>query len=226
MDLMGDLLGFGRSLLPTWGMALVIIVAGGLVATVVRWIVREALKATRFDTFGQSRPVAAFLSKGGIKSSLGELIGAAIFYLIIAVTLVLALEQMGAGGVRPTIGALFAFAPPLARALLTIFLGLLIGEILAGIVRLIAGNVGLAKRDLWASLTQYAVFAFAVLVGLRQFGLLETITPLMRDLFAAALFFGLALAFGLAGKEGAGNVLTAIGKQFADKKRNGKEHNG
>ena len=226
MELINGLFGLFRSLGPTWGMALVIVVVGGIVSVVVQWIVREALKAIRFDVFAHSRPVSTFLSKGGIKNDLGELIGGALFYLIITVTLVLALDRAGVGGVRSVIGSLLTFLSPLSVAVLSIFLGLLIGEIVAGIVRVIAGNIGLAKRDLWGSLTQYAVFAFAILLGLRQLNLLQSITPLMRDLFAGAVFFGLALAFGLAGKEAAGNVLATISKQFADKKRNGKEHNG
>ena len=221
MELIDAVFGLCRGLGPTGGIALVIVAVGGIVAVVVRSIVREALKAIRFDTFGQSQPVTAFLSKGGIKGGLGELIGGAIFYLVITVTLIFALEQAGVGGVRSSVGALFGFLVPLSRAVVTVFLGLLIGEIAAGIVRVIAGNIGLPKRDLWGSLTQYAIFAFAILVGLRQIGLLQVITPLMWDLFAGALFLGLALAFGLAGKEAAGNVLAAISKQFSDKKKNG-----
>jgi len=202
--------------MPTWGGALVVLVVGGIVAVVAQKVILGALKTVGFEKFAHRQPVATFLSKGGVKLSVTELIGTGVFYLIVAGTLVLALEKVGGGSGRSTAAALLGFVPAVASALLVIFLGALIGEIAAGFVRVVAGNIGLAKRDFWGSLTQYAVFVLAVILALREVGIPQALPPQAQGFFIGAVFIGLALAFGLGGKEAAGNLLTHLSRQFSE----------
>jgi len=207
------------SVVSTWGGALVVLVVGALLAIGVQRIVGLVFGAGRLDKFAKNRAVASLLSRGDIKKSLGELIGSGLFYLILAASLVLALERAGAGDIRSSAVSLLAFLPRVAGALLVGFLGALLSEVTAGAVRVIAGNIGLRRRDFWGSLTQYAILAFAGILALQQLGVFQWIGPMGRDLFVGAVCFGIALAFGLAGKESAGNVISVLSNQFADEKK-------
>ena len=115
--------------------------------------------------------------------------------------------------------ALLGSLTSVAAALMALFLGALIGEIAAGVVRVIAGNIGLAKRDFYGSLTQYAVFVLAVVLALKEVGIPQSLSPQTQGLFVGAVFVGLALAFGLGGKEAAGNILAHLSKQFSEEKK-------
>lgn len=207
------------SVLSTWGGALVVLVVGAILAIAVQWVVGFVFGAGRLNKFAKNRAVASLLSRGDIKKSLGELIGSGLFYLILAATFVLALERAGVGDIRSSAVSLLGFVPRVASALLVGFLGALLSEIAAGAVRVIAGNIGLRRRDFWGSLTQYSILAFAGVLALQHLGVFQWIGPLGRDLFVGAVCFGIALAFGLAGKESAGNVISALSNQFADEKR-------
>jgi hypothetical protein len=207
------------SVLSTWGGALVVLVVGALLAIVVQWVVGFVFGAGRLDKFAKNRTVASLLSRGDIKKSLGELIGSGLFYLILAATFVLALERAGAGDIRSSAVSLLAFLPRVASALLVGFLGALLSEIAAGVVRVTAGNIGLRRRDFWGSLTQYAILAFAGVLALQHLGVFQWLGPMGRDLFVGAVCFVVALAFGLAGKESAGKVISALSNQFADEKK-------
>jgi len=211
--------GLFANVVSTWGEALVVLVVGALLAIVVQWVAGFVFGAGRLDKFAKNRTVASLLSRGDIKKNLGELIGSGLFYLILAATFVLALERAGAGGIRSSAVSLLAFLPRVASALLIGFLGALLSEIAAGIARVIAGNIGLRRRDFWGSLSQYAILAFAGILALRELGVFQWIGPLGRDFFVGAVCFGIALAFGLAGKESAGKVISALSNQFADEKK-------
>lgn len=207
------------SVLSTWGGALVVLVVGAIVAIAVQWVVGFVFGAGRLDKFAKHRAVASLLSRGDIKKNPGELIGSGFFYLILAATFVLALERAGVGDIRSSAVSLLGFLPRVAGALLIGFLGALLSEIAAGAVRVTAGNIGLRRRDFWGSLTQYAILAFAGVLALQHLGVFQWIGSLGRDLFVGAVCFGIALAFGLAGKESAGNVISALSNQFADEKK-------
>ena len=207
------------SVMPTWGVALVVLVVGGIVAVVAQKLIHGALKAVGFEKISHRQPVTAFLSRGGVKSTVSELIANGVFYLVVAATLVVALERTGIGSGRSSATAILGFLPSVASGLLVVFLGALIGEIAAGVVRVIAGNIGLAKRDFWGSLTYYAVLVFAAILALKETGIPQVLSPQAQGLLVGAIFVGFALAFGLAGKEAAGNVLARLAKQFAEEKR-------
>jgi len=211
--------GFFSNVVSTWGGALVVLVVGALLAIGVQWAAGFVFGASRLDKFAKNRAVVSLLSRGDIKKNLGELIGSGLFYLILAATFVLALERAGAGDIRSSAVSLLAFLPHVASALLIGFLGALLSEVTAGVVRVTAGNIGLRRRDFWGSLTQYAILAFAGVLALQHLGVFQWIGPLGRDLFVGAVCFGVALAFGLAGKESAGSVISALSNQFADEKK-------
>lgn len=219
MNLLNQACRWCLSVMPTWGAALVVLVVGGIVAVAAQKVILGALKTVGFEKFAHRPPVATFLSKGGVKLSVSELIGTGVFYLIVVGTLVLALERTGVGSGRASVAAVLSFLPDVAAAVLVIFLGALIGEIAAGVVRVVAGNIGLPKRDFWGSLTQYAVFVLAVILALREVGIPQALPPQAQGFFVGAVFVGLALAFGLGGKEAAGNLLAHLAKEFAEGKK-------
>tara|TARA_B100000315_G_C14398752_1_gene505466 strand:- start:130 stop:795 length:666 start_codon:yes stop_codon:yes gene_type:complete len=218
MDLINSGLDLAKGILAgikaQWCGPLTVLVVGSIIAVIVRRIVTMALEAIRFGKIAKSKPIANLLSRGGVKSGLGELIASGLFYLIISATLILSLEQAGVGGVRTLAGALLAFLPRVAVALLIGFFGVLVAEIASGVVKVIVGNMGLSRRDLWGTLTQYAVLIFTAIVALRQLGVFQWISPLGRDLIVGAI----ALAFGLAGKESASNVIDSVSGGFSDDK--------
>ena len=207
------------SVIPTWGGALVVLVVGGIIAVVAQKAIQWVLKTVGFEKLVHRQPVTTFLSRGGVKLTVSELITNGVFYLVVAATLVAALERAGIGSGRSSAAAILGFLPSVASGLLVVFLGALIGEISAGVARVIAGNIGLAKRDFWGSLTYYAVLVFAAILALKETGILQAFSPQSQGLLVGAIFVGFALAFGRAGKEAAGNVLARLAKQFAEEKR-------
>jgi len=91
---------------------------------------------------------------------------------------------------------------------------------LARIVRGAAKEAGLGSPDLLANIARIAVWAFAIIIAVDQIGVATTIVNTLFMGLVGALALALGLAFGLGGRETAGQIVSTWyekGKEAAPK---------
>ncbi len=198
--------------LPKLGVLLLILIIGALVAMGVVALVAAILKLIRLEKGAKKIKVPEILKKGGIGISLSELITEIIFFIFIIATLITALEFYGVGTVV-LMSSILAYVPQVISAVFILILGILVAILISGIIKLVGGNVKIAQSDTLGNVAKYAIIIVSALIALKELGLAVILTDKSKDIILAGLVLGLALSFGLAGKEKAGKFLSGLFKE-------------
>ena len=91
-------------------------------------------------------------------------------------------------------------------ALVIVLLGMLLADVLGPMARGAASRGGLGNPDLVATLAEFGVMAFAVIFALNQLGIGKEPVDALFIGMVFALALALGLAFGLGGRETAGEM--------------------
>lgn len=180
--------------------AVVVFVIGWLVAKLVKSVVVKVLKALRVDSIAEQVKIAAFLSKGGIKYTLSEIIGIIIYWVIILGVLISSLNILGLTGVASLLEKVLTYLPNVIGALVILVIGLFISVFVSSVVRATAANVGLTQANLLSKIAQIAILIFAIIIALDQLKVGAVLISAM-NIILAAVGLGAALAFGLGCKD-------------------------
>ena len=198
--------------LPKLGGLLLILIIGSLVAVGAAALVAVILKLIQLEKGAKKINIPEILKKGGIGLSLSELIAGIIFFLIIIATLITALEFYGVG-TSILMSSILTYVPQVISAVFVLILGILVAIFISGIIKLVGGNTKIAQVQTLGNIAKYAVIIVAALIALKELGLGVILTDKSKDIILAGLVLGLALSFGLAGKEKAGKFLSGLFKE-------------
>ncbi len=187
--------------------AVIVFVAGWLAARLVRMTVVKVLKVVRFDSATQKTGVQEFLDKGGVAKTPSEIIGILVYWFIMILVIIASLDALGLPIVSDLLNSIFLYIPNVVAAIIVIILGLLVGNLLSAVVRTAASNAGLGTSQTLGKIASYGILFFAGSIALNQLGVGQEIVASAFKIAFGAAAFGLALAFGLGGRDLAGEYL-------------------
>jgi hypothetical protein len=202
----GAWLRFG-AFLPSLAFAIVVVIAGWLLAKMARFTVVKALRAINFNVLTERAGLDAFLSQGGIRSDTTDIFGVLVYWIVILASLVAAFNAMGMNYVTDLVRQVLMFVPRLMVALVVLAFGAYFARFIAGAVMAYCRSVGIQDGDLLGRFAQYATLAFVVLIALEQMQIGGDIVRYSFLIILAGTVFALALAFGLGGQRWAGELL-------------------
>lgn len=199
-------------LLPTLGWTVLILVVGCLLAVVVARLLDVLLETIRLEKGAKRIKIPEILKRGGIGLPLSTLVTDIVFFLLIVVTFMTALEVCGLGPNRLT-GQLLSYIPHVLAAVFVGIVGVLLATLLSGIITLVGGNARIVHAERLGQMTKYAIVIVAGIIALKELGLGVLVTERASDMVLAGVVFGLALAFGLGAKERAKSFLDDVLKK-------------
>jgi hypothetical protein len=200
--------------IPSVLAAIVLLLVGMVVARGLRAAVEKFLKFVRLDEHTDKIKLNEVLARLGFGRSPGQLVGFLVYWLIILLFLVSAANAVELTVVSELLEQFVLFIPKVIGAVLVLAGGLLLGHLVAEIVRNAAvanridGAVALSKA------AQFVVIAFAAIMALEQIDIDTTIVTSSVQIILAAIGLGLAIAFGLGGKDKAAEVI----RNFTEKR--------
>ena len=185
--------------------ALVIIVIGWIIAGVLARIVTEVLRRVGADRL--------FAEHGGrvygeqshkIKPSIvgGELVK----WLVRIVFLVAAANLLGLTQVSQLLNDVLLWIPNLIVAAIILLLAPLLARFVRGAIEVGAGEMGFTNAALLGRIAEIAIVAFAVIIAINQIGIAANLVDILFIGVVAALALAFGLAFGLGGREVAGQL--------------------
>lgn len=186
-----------------------VFVIGWIVARIIKWIVVKALKTVRLDSICEQAKIAEFLSKGGIKHTVSEIIGIIIYWILIIGVLISSLNILALTGMSGLLDRILAYLPNVLGAIIVLILGFLISTFVATIVRTAVANVGVAQAGLLSSVTQIAIVLFTILIALDILDI-GKILGATFTIVLGAIGLAAALAFGLGCKDIAADFVSDI----------------
>jgi len=180
-----------------------ILIIGYFVAKIVAGLVRKLLDRVGFDRTLHSGSAGTWIAK--VTSRPSELFGTIVFWALFVGAISIALDALGIEALDNFVAAVWAYIPNVIAALL-IFVAA--GAIAAGVAALVARTMGdTSTGRIVGTAAPILIMAIAGFMILDQLMIAEQIVTITYAALMGAIALGMALAFGLGGREVAAEML-------------------
>ncbi|OYT96017.1 MAG: transporter [Pseudomonas sp. PGPPP3] len=190
--------------------ALVLVLLGFVVAKLLDTLLSKVLAKIGLDRLMAGTGLTKMIGRVGIQVSVSTLIGKIVYWFILLVFLVSAAELLGLERVSATLDVLALYVPKVFGAALVLLAGVLLAQLLNGVVRGAAEGVGLEYANGLGRIAQGLIIIISLSVAIGQ---LEVKTDLLNNVIAIVLISvgaAVALALGLGSRDIAGQILAGI----------------
>jgi hypothetical protein len=185
--------------------ALVIIIIGwiiaGILARIVTGLLRRAGADRLFaehggDVYGeQSRKIQPSVVGGEL-----------VKWLVRIIFLVAAANVLGLTQVSLLLNDVLLWIPNLIVAAIILLVAPILARFVRGAIEVGAGQMGFTNARLLGRIAEVAIVAFAVIIAINQIGIAANLVDILFIGVVAALALAFGLAFGLGGREVAGQL--------------------
>jgi hypothetical protein len=200
--------------LPTLVSVIVILIVGWMIASVLQKVITRFLKLARLDTVSEKIGIAGILTKGDINYTLSEIIGVLIYWLLMLVVFLMAVNALQLTVAAELLNQVILYVPNVIASVFILVLGIFFASIMANAVRTTAANAGISQARTLAQFTQVIIVVFTIMESLNQ---LKIDTMILQLVVKATLFsiaLGVGLAIGLGCKDMAGKYVGQLIDSF------------
>lgn len=197
--------------LPNLIGAIVILIIGYMIAKLLEKVVRKALNRARFDRAIHNTSAGNTISR--IIESPSRLGGRIAFWLVFIGAISLAVSALNLPVLNDLLNAIYSYVPNIVAAVLIFLVASAISAGAAAFAQRVMGRTAMAK--IVATVVPAIVMSLAVFMILNQLGIARDIVNILFTAIVGAIALGLALAFGLGGRDVARELL----EQAADSAR-------
>ncbi|MFA4990994.1 MAG: hypothetical protein WC569_00235 [Candidatus Omnitrophota bacterium] len=203
--------------LPTLIGILVILIVGWIIAAVLKSVVVKLLKLIQFDVASEKSGLADVLRRGGIKNSLAELIGGIIYWLIMLLVFMAALNALGMTVVASLLDKVILYIPNVIAAIFILALGIFFASVIGTIVRTASTNAGITQAKFLGQLSQIVIVIFSVVMTLEQLNIAATVLTTTINILLGSIGLAVAIAVGIGSKDIAGKLIQQMVDQLKGK---------
>ena len=186
---------------------IVILLIGWFIASAIASAAAALLRTVKFNDLAQRSGLSGFVQNMGIRTDAAGALANLAKWFVRLIVLVVAFDALGLPAVSQVLQQLLLWLPNLVVALVILVIAGLAANALAGLVRGATAQAGLGNPDLLANIARVAVWAFAIVVAVNQLGIATTLVNTLFMGIVGALALALGLAFGLGGRETAGQIV-------------------
>jgi uncharacterized membrane protein YgcG len=195
---------------------LVILVVGYFIAKIVKKVVAKALEKAGLDKTLHESEAGQYAEKVSPGSKPSRLIGAIAFWLIFVFVLSAAIGALGIPAVTTFMNQVLAYLPNVIAAVVIFVLAGAVAGLIGGLVHKTMGDTGTGQ--MLRAAVPGLVMVIAVFMVLNQLHIAEEIVSITYAALLGSLALGMALAFGLGGRDVAGRMLEDAYDKGQDKK--------
>ena len=201
--------------LPRLLAMIVIVLIGWVVAWLVKIILPRILNLFRFNSLFVRAGVTQVLSKATLPTP-SEILAKLVFWVLWLTFILIGLEALQIPALHEEIFGLFQVLPQIFVALILLFAGIVIANFVSRATLLAAVNANSPSPRIISGVVRYVIIALAVTMALERVGLGRGVVLIAFSTFFGAIMLGLALAFGLGGRDLAKRVLE---RRFLEEKK-------
>jgi hypothetical protein len=210
------LTGFGERLAafgPNLLAMLLLLMAGLVLSWLARELLRLLLPRLGFDTFAERTGLADSLRRGGLGGRPSAVLASMAAWGVLAVFVILAIGALNLQFAMQLLSQAFAYLPQVLIALALLAVGAVVSGFVRRSVLIAAVNAGLPSARFLAAGTRTALMVFFAAMALEHLGVGRQVLLSAFTILFGGLVLALALAFGLAGRDLAGQVLARLGER-------------
>jgi len=205
-DLLQKIWEFSLKLL----LAFLILFVGWIIAKVVRSGAIKLFKAMHIHEAAEKAGIEGFLSKGGMGFTMVTLLGQIVYWFIIFIAFLFAIDLFNLPALEQLLNPIIAFIPNIFVAVIILIFGTLFARFVQAALSGYLRNIGVPNAEIVGTIAHYAILIFTIFVAFEQL-------HIGGGLFMWAFimgFGGLSLAFGIAFGLGAKDVAKHISERI------------
>ncbi len=195
--------------LPRVIVMLILALVGWVIAYAVKVVLRSFLRLVKFDKLSENAGASQLLSKAALPSAT-EMVSRFVFWVAWLGFILLGVSVLGILGLQEQVARFFLFLPRLFAALLILFFGLLAASFFSRAALLAAVNANMPSPRVLSLSVRSIIIVFVLSVVFEELGLAEQTMLVAFGLAFGALMLGLAIAFGIGGRD--------LARRFLEKK--------
>jgi hypothetical protein len=185
----------------------VILIIGWIIASAIAKAVSALLHAVNFNGLATRSGFSGFVDKMGTRMDASDFIATIAKWFVRLIVLVVAFDALGLPAVSQVLQQLLLWLPNVVVAMVVLVIAGLAANALASLIRGAAAEAELSNPDLLATIARVSVWVFGIVVAVNQLGIATTLVNTLFTGFVAAMALALGLAFGLGGRDTAGEIV-------------------
>jgi len=205
----GRFYGMVQQFLPHLLAMIIIVLAGWLVAIILKIIARRLFALARVNTLSEGSGITQILKKADLPPPL-DLLSQLVFWVVWIAFILLGLDTLGIPELHLQISRLFLFLPQIFVALIVLFFGLLAANFFSRAALLSAVNANLPSARLVSGFVRFVIILLTIAMALEQLALAERTVLITFTITFGAIMLSLAIAFGVGGRTVAQTMLERI----------------
>jgi Conserved TM helix len=204
--------------LPRLIVMLILAFVGWVIAYVVKVVLRSILGLIKFDKLSENAGASQLLNKAALPPAT-EMASRFVFWVTWLGFVLLGVSVLGILGLQEQIARFFLFLPRLFVAMFLMFFGLLAASFFSRAALLAAVNANVPSPRVLSMAVRSIIIVFVLSIVFEELGLAEETMLVAFGIAFGALMLGLAIAFGIGGRD--------LARRFLERKfvREKKEEN-
>lgn len=201
--------------LPQLVGALVLLLIGYIVAKVLQWVVQKLLTAARFDNALLASPAGTMIER--VFDSPTHFTARLTYWLVFLGGVSLAISALNIEALNDFMGAIYSYLPHVIAAVAIFLVASAASASVVTLIERVLGRSPLARTA--STVAPALIMSVAVFMILNELMIAPEIVMVTYTAIIGAVALGLALAFGLGGREVAARLLEQAyeaGKRTAD----------
>jgi len=186
--------------LPRFAVMLTIILAGLLIAFLLKKVLRSILHLTKLDRISERAGASHVLRKAAMPS-MSEFLSRSLFWITLLGFILLGISVLQISELQEQISRLFQLLPQVLVAMLILFVGILAANFLSRAALLTAVNAGYRSPRVWSGLVRFVIWILTISMALEQVGLARQTVVAAFSIVFGAVMLAAAIAFGLGGRD-------------------------
>lgn len=212
MEAMWDIvIGF----IPGFISAVIVLLVGVIIAAGLAKLGRKLVGALKIDAIFEKMGLKESMNKAGMKLDVGYFVGELVKWFLIIVFVLAASDILKLTTVSEFLNSVLLYIPRVIVAIFILLAAIIVANFLEKLVKaaVLAGNLS-DYAPFLAVVTRWAIFVFAIFAVLIHLGIAQTLIGTLFTGFVAMVAIAGGLAFGLGGKEYAGELIDALKKSI------------
>ena len=189
------------TLLPNVLAMLIILSLGWALAWGIGLVSERLFRIIGLDRLSNRLGATTALLRGGIKTDPSNLIGRAMYWLVLAFAVISGLTVLNVDPINQFAHSLLAYIPYLLTAAMILIAGYLLSNFMGQAVLITAVNAGLPPARTVAALSRWGIQLVAAAMALEQLGIAQNIVVVGFGITLGGVVLAGAIAFGLGAKE-------------------------
>jgi len=196
--------------------AIIVFIVGWIVAVSLGKVIEQVIKSLKVDAILEQVEFHKVLDRADIKLNSGAFIGGLVRWFLIIVFLLAALNILGLNEVSGFLRDVLGYIPRVVVAALILVIAALVANTVERTARASVESAGM-KGSFVGVVARWAIWIFALITALYQLGVAPALLQTVVMGLIAMIAIAGGLAFGLGGKDMAGDILNRMRREISDK---------